>query len=273
MTYYPNDRGMARLFDLQSRVDSTNGNWQGASESAIDCIELGAKLPKGATLIGMLVGNACEEIGRKAIFQEKLVDHLDSVQAKSYAKKMAQINIEHISYADTLQEEKWSTQAGLLEMFHEPISTAKQPWPEQLKSRSSEIDNSDPIASMVEPVFFGADFRAYANLALDRLLEVQFALRAYYLDHHAYPSELKILAPVYLPSVPLDPFSENKPLKYKDEGQKYLLYSVGPDAVDNGGAPIDNNPYLSRGHLNIENIHQATPDPKALGDIVAGVNY
>ena len=102
------------------------------------------------------------------------------------------------------------------------------------------------------------------NAAMDRLLETRLALRAYRLRNGRYPANLNELVPSYLPQVPIDPFSDNQLLKYRADGNMYLLYSIGPDRVDDGGKPVY-NPQISG------NKYTAwTPSEK--GDIVAGIN-
>ena len=68
-----------------------------------------------------------------------------------------------------------------------------------------------------------------------RLLVTAIALKRFRLRHGAWPDTLDQMVPDFLPQVPLD-FMDGKPLRYKPgtNGQ-YLLYSVGEDAVDNGG--------------------------------------
>jgi hypothetical protein len=47
-----------------------------------------------------------------------------------------------------------------------------------------------------------------------------------------------VLAPHYLPAIPVDPCG-GQPLHYaiKAGGSGFLLYSIGPDLKDNGGTP------------------------------------
>ena len=58
------------------------------------------------------------------------------------------------------------------------------------------------------------------------------ALRLYELDTEQLPETLDALVPEYLQSVPVDPF-DGKPIGY-NRAEK-ILYSVGIDAVDDGG--------------------------------------
>jgi len=107
-------------------------------------------------------------------------------------------------------------------------------------------------------------FKYSYDAAMDRLLETRLALRAYRLQNGGYPASLDELAPRYLPKVPVDPFSNNQPLKYRTVGVKYGLYSIGPDRVDDGGKPVY-NPQLS-GNKYAGWVYNEK------GDIVAGIN-
>jgi hypothetical protein len=55
-------------------------------------------------------------------------------------------------------------------------------------------------------------------------------------EHHPeqFPSRLADLVPTYLPMVPTDPFDDH-PLRYTRLANGYVLYSVGPNFVDDGG--------------------------------------
>jgi hypothetical protein len=95
---------------------------------------------------------------------------------------------------------------------------------------------------------------------------LQFALRAYRLEHGAYPEKLEQLTPIYLSSIPADPFG-GEALHYKKQGDDYKLWSIGSDGKDDNARPIENKsvPANSRRRFQIETESQ--------GDIVAGVNY
>lgn len=88
--------------------------------------------------------------------------------------------------------------------------------------------------------------------ALDRYLQqvvIDEALRAtaltgiavdrYRLDHGgAFPAKLDALVPQYLDDVPLDPF-DGRPLRYMVHNDEALVYSIGPDLKDDGGATFN----------------------------------
>jgi hypothetical protein len=53
-----------------------------------------------------------------------------------------------------------------------------------------------------------------------------------------WPEKLADLVPEFIPSLPPDPF-DGKPIRLKRTAHGMVVYSVGPDLVDNGGTPID----------------------------------
>jgi hypothetical protein len=71
-----------------------------------------------------------------------------------------------------------------------------------------------------------------------RLLQTDFAIRLFQLDRGRAPASLAELVPDYLPAVPIDPFS-GQPLVYRVKAGKPVVYSVGPDEVDDGGLFLD----------------------------------
>ena len=68
----------------------------------------------------------------------------------------------------------------------------------------------------------------------NQLVQVALALEICKLQRGKYPADLSALAPEYLETVPLDPFSE-KSLVYKPSSTGFLIYSVGPNGKDDGG--------------------------------------
>lgn len=115
------------------------------------------------------------------------------------------------------------------------ITNARQPY-----AAHPEAPNrgSDPISRDLDENLDGERFSDVNSQAENALLLVALALRSYGLEHGAYPATLAILRPKYLKAMPDDPFALSGPLRYKCLGQKYVLYSVGPDGKDDGGRPI-----------------------------------
>ena len=72
---------------------------------------------------------------------------------------------------------------------------------------------------------------------LRELARLAFPLAAYRADHGAYPASLDLLVPAYVAALPADRFHRGRPPVYRraEDGQGYVLYSVGPDGTDGGG--------------------------------------
>lgn len=94
------------------------------------------------------------------------------------------------------------------------------------------------FSSCYEPQ--GTESRKYFEYAhaLDGLLEVALALRAWQLDKGSYPDSLQQLLPAYLDTLPADPFSVRGTFHYRRGKTGYLLYSLGPNGRDDAGRPI-----------------------------------
>ena len=72
-----------------------------------------------------------------------------------------------------------------------------------------------------------------------QLLRLASLINVYRAEHGGYPKTLKDLTPKYLATLPVDVY-HGKAFRYRTEGDGYVLYSVGPDGVDdsgNGGTP------------------------------------
>ncbi|MCL2709903.1 MAG: hypothetical protein FWE95_03385 [Planctomycetaceae bacterium] len=81
-----------------------------------------------------------------------------------------------------------------------------------------------------------------AGISLTRLV---FALEAYHRDNEKYPESLDDLLGRTIDEMPLDPFSSNpagESFRYVLEEQGFLLYSVGPNGIDEDGRGYSDAP-------------------------------
>jgi type II secretory pathway pseudopilin PulG len=309
--HYQKIRALARFLSLQAQVEVEKGDAGGATGASLDAIQMGETMPRGGPLIGMLVGAACQAIGRKQAWQA--AGHLDAAQARAAARRLEIIRAGHVPFADTMQEEEWCTQAGLLEKMRQ------RGWPGNIGTFTGDASNilptqmllircrlsgkrnimsnytrymdqatanarqpytahpaapdvpEGPINQFLLPVFNQARLREVDASTQNALLLVTLALRAYRLDHGAYPPTLAALAPRYLHAVPTDPFALSGPLRYKRTGTSYVLYSVGPDGKDDGGMAIfDRTLHTPTTPEANDRRHEVQENSQ--GDIVAGVN-
>jgi hypothetical protein len=99
----------------------------------------------------------------------------------------------------------------------------------------------------VQGLMKASETRHKAVVAHERLLTAELALRCYASTHGGGPARLEDLVTNYLSKVPLDPFT-GQPLIYKPQSTNWLLYSVGPDGLDDGGRPAGRG-VMSKGDL------------------------
>jgi type II secretory pathway pseudopilin PulG len=67
--------------------------------------------------------------------------------------------------------------------------------------------------------------------------QVGVALARYRLAHGSWPERLEALVPAELAQIPSDPF-DGAQLRYRPRADGALVYSVGGDLKDDGGAPV-----------------------------------
>jgi hypothetical protein len=132
-----------------------------------------------------------------------------------------------------------SIQAEVLRKETEGVEIAKLPFEEQ-GDRFAEMKSTvspggkDPVGYCVWLFTTRAeDYRR--SQALLRCTITGLALECYRAEKERWPDRLDELGPAYLKAVPLDPF-DTRPLRYKRLPDGVLVYSVGPDGQDDGGA-------------------------------------
>ena len=139
--------------------------------------------------------------------------------------------------------------------FRELIAEFRKPYASR-QDPVSQIPDSDPVLGGTSMLTAQISFQLARHEQLLRLLRVQLALQEARRSQGHYPATLQDLPPKILREVPTDPF-DGQPLRYRPQGNSYLLYSVGPDLKDNGGTSISAR-FLS---------------PTASGDLVAGQQW
>jgi hypothetical protein len=68
------------------------------------------------------------------------------------------------------------------------------------------------------------------------------AMKRYRIRHGKYPQTLDELVPELLPKRPVD-WMDGQKLRYRVEGDSFVLWSIGKNGVDEGGTPDQSEPY------------------------------
>ncbi|WP_309723328.1 hypothetical protein [Armatimonas sp.] len=286
---YAEQRELARMLSFASHTYADLGNYSEAARCATDAIALGVKIARGGPLIGELVGIACEAIGRKALADCK--EKLDTPTLKTTLERLDALEQERWPLSETMEvEHLWSqktirdlSQRNLSEIlpaigagdwegqnrwlalrilftpkrlaagnndryYTKLIVAVKQPY---RKDGVSLPEPTDAINEMLLPVFAQAHFTEAKNRTEMNLLRAQITLRLTGTPDPRFT----------------DPFGQDQPLRYKKDGAKYTLYSVGPDGDDDGGrAGVPREIALAKR----ERGRTLNADDE--GDLVAGIN-
>jgi len=292
-------RGLARAVRATAEVQAAQGRDADAVATSLDGVSMGVEMSRGSCDITILVGAAICAINRRTIWH--IADRLDAATARSAALRLATLELHQEPITKILTNQKWFTQAALMEIFQQAD------WRKQLHNASgmesgeeSNYNNQlmfvgkrdllDAYTRQADAAIAAAsgsyrDMRLSEDIAQphilkaftseteavwfkwcqgaadNRLLATTLALKAYHREHGSYPSSLQQLVPAYLPAVLEDPFS-GVSLHYKRDHQSYLLYSVGPDKQDDGGKPIST----------ISRTRNYYVERESRGDMVAGLN-
>jgi hypothetical protein len=142
---------------------------------------------------------------------------------------------------------KWTIRDGvrrgypqLLRLHNRAVEIAHLPLHEQAVA---EKDLKDELVSLSPKLAFFKQYwpdgiyvapRFREKVACLRCLIVLLALERFRQQKGTLPKRLEELTPQLLKAVPLDPYV-GKPLRYKRLDHRVIVYSVGPDMIDNGG--------------------------------------
>ncbi|MFN3651843.1 MAG: hypothetical protein ACK47B_19900 [Armatimonadota bacterium] len=264
-------REAARRFAAESRVADHDGNSNRAAQSAINAVELGSRSSPGGGIIHHLVAVACASIGVAAL--EGMESDLSADEARRAGERLDRVMAQFSRAPDMFREEKRSALTGLAQVFSGKValnpgaptagsSTESRGWflffypkPLSYAAISSGFDRmaaeaekpyvqrvpieppTEMFASLLMPVFQEAGLALTRGETSVALARGALALREFRQRRGRYPESLAELGQVTGVSLAPDPFT-GQPLRYRRTNGDYLLYSVGPDGVDDGGRPL-----------------------------------
>ena len=110
---------------------------------------------------------------------------------------------------------------------------------EQAGNGATKAARHGLLTSIIVPSLQRYMERVVMDEALRATALTAIAVDRYRLDHGGtIPARLDVLAPQYIDDVPFDPF-DGHPLRYVVGNDQAMIYSIGPDLRDNGGAALD----------------------------------
>lgn len=272
LPHVQNLRSVNRLLQLDLEVKLAQGDLDGAVEDLLSLIATSESLTNEPILVSQLVRIACLGLATSALertlerhdLKDEQLARLQEALARQQfqpglkrALQGEQFFLIHVTQtnastgepgtdwaralpfrgADTAKGlELWRTvidasDEGLLESL-----TATQELEKEIEAvAASTIDRIRyPTTFMLFPAVDSSTKAFLRAEAGARLAETGIACERYRLAHGRLPTGLDDLVPASLPVVPLDPF-DGQPLRYRASETEALLYSIGPDQLDDGG--------------------------------------
>jgi hypothetical protein len=205
-------KALAQLLAAEGRLAELEGRPGDAARSYAEAMRLGNEISRGGYLIHRLVGVALEAIGATRL--APLVPKLSAEQARALASELDRIDVEGVTWEEVSRNEGRFSRYEL--------------------RRVPNLVKTIVIWWQSRPAREKAKVRHELAVAHIRLLATELGLRCFEAEAGQAPATLDRLVPKYLSRVPMDPFS-GQPLVYQAQGTNWLLYSIGPDRVDNGG--------------------------------------
>ena len=266
---------LARLLAWEAIEAADQGRHAQSIASRLDAERLGFDMVRRADSVGMSHGTTIRLVARGEKDVQPTIDHLSAAEARAAATRLAGLlageqslnqtfaderDIELARKADMVRsagrfrlaksfdEDEDSPRAALFMAVLGPgawmgeyrrymdalAAWSKLPWNAAPSPRPGRMFDMSRSAHFD----FGrsVSFKYHAADAADQMFLAALALQAWHAEHGSYPDALDALVPNILTAVPLDPFGRGA-LKYRREGDTYVLYSVGPDGRDDGGEP------------------------------------
>jgi hypothetical protein len=218
-THLINLKRSAQLLAADGKLAAMENRPGDAAKSFVDAIQFGNEISHGGFIIHRLVGVACEGIG---VFQlVKVMPALDCKEIRPLIATLEQIENSRVSWEEVTANERRFARSEM-RRYKNPFIKIKLLWEAWRINKRTELTHNKATART-------------------RLLMIDLSLRCYRADKGQAPPSLKELAPEYLRSEPLDPFTD-KSFIYRQQTTNWILYSVGPDKTDDAGKPIATGP-------------------------------
>lgn len=231
---FSNVRQLARALDIEAEVATNEGRMSDAARIGVECMRLGNEVSRGGLLTHWLVGNSVESCGFHRIAEVR--HSLSAAECRRVVDAIDVIDSEREALSAIQQRDHGWTQ----HVFGWRYTLART------------VCALAGVEYETDPTWI--DVRHEAGT---RLLQTDLAILAFQLEHNRYPDRLDDLVPGFLRKIPVDPYCD-EPLVYRREGNEYLLYSAGPNGVDDGGQRVSWEQYIEgKGDLFLDTLTES----------------
>ena len=221
----PKFKALALLLEVNGRLAELEHRPAEAAANYVKAMRLGNEMSRGGFVIHRLVGVACQAIGSRSL--TKLLPTLTCEEARPFIPELQELDASAVTWDEVSRNERAFSRYELRKSYN-PFKPIVAWWQSRLVIRRAETRHDMAMAHV-------------------RLMALEAALRCYISAHRHAPASLQELVPEYLDHMPDDPFN-GRPLIYRGQGTNWLLYSVGPDGVDDHGKRVGRGPE-SKGDL------------------------
>ncbi|MEJ2701209.1 MAG: hypothetical protein P8Z79_02080 [Sedimentisphaerales bacterium] len=276
LDHLPNMRKAAMLLNLEAMLHADNGQADPAVRSIQTGFGLARSLTKEPCTISQLVRAACIALSLKGLERvvnridlsdEQLIELSEYLSEAERASDMSCAFVGERCMGLSFFTAPTSADIGLfnsvparpvlllwqaigladmdgaiyLDIMKDQLKAARLPYPERQKAAeavSAKVASTSKIHILVHAIapalsrVIVLELRAIAHLQVGR---VGLAVQRYRLAAGTLPDTLSQLVPTYLDAVPEDPF-DGKDLRYKKRAAGFVVYSIGDDGTDDGGA-------------------------------------
>jgi hypothetical protein len=269
----PGFRDCARWFVAESVLARHQGNAGLTLQRSLDASELASRLSGGSGMDLRLIANACHAIGFSQA--EQITTAVPPADIPGALERVRRLRREWPPLSELVESERLIVMTAMTEAFQKNqegliVDTGPSPsvweafqfaWtPRRLVLARIERHYLQRIEESGKPVRQRADppvppdigSRAATAMFASRLsdfwrwekpktelalLEVVLAVRMHRFTHGRYPVQLNEIDQRWLPSAPLDLWDQ--PIRYRLQASRPVIYSLGPDGVDDGGRAIN----------------------------------
>jgi hypothetical protein len=210
---------LAQFLANEGRLAELEGRTNDALRCYVDGISFGNEVGRGGFMIHRLVGVACEAIADAGL--TRIMPTLNREQSRPLIKTLGEIDRDAVTWNHVSKNEATFARFEMKKSIN-PVTWVMGWWQAREAIRKAH-ERHDQIT------------------ARRRLFILELALRCYLAETGKPPARLNDLIPKYLSQVPEDPFT-GQPLVYRPQNTNWMVYSVGPDRIDDGGTPTTRAP-------------------------------
>lgn len=264
------------LFCLKAALHVEEGNWKSAVDATINAYRLADSLAEDPVIVSQMLRRICQmratamlerTLNRASVdaehlerLQQTLAAACDpnalekaficeqcftldnfrqplDVGSAAYFRGLTPIRLRMARLSGTLD----LVQIRYMDWTDKYIAVVRRPLHERVQAAADIQNQRDRLhdrgvfLSEILPAFHGVIFSEAEHLARLLTARTALAVEQYHAAAGRWPGQLTDLVPEYLAQMPRDPF-DGQSLRYHRRPNGYIVYSVGRDLTDNGGA-------------------------------------